>query len=73
VPPRLRAKNQLNSAVRAPPTCKYPVGEGANRTRTSPEGVPEALEILAIRPVGLSRHQKRFILAELEVEGERPN
>ena len=28
-----RAKSQLNSAVRAPPTCRYPVGEGANRTR----------------------------------------
>jgi hypothetical protein len=24
----------LNRAVRTPPTCKYPVGEGANRTRT---------------------------------------
>ena len=33
VPPWCRAKSQLNSAVRAPPTCRYPVGEGANRTR----------------------------------------
>jgi hypothetical protein len=29
----------LNSAVRAPPTCKCPVGLGANRTRT-PLGMP---------------------------------
>ena len=36
VPCSLRANSQLNSAVRAPPTCKYPVGEGANRTRTLP-------------------------------------
>src|SRR3954465_4316272 len=30
----LRAQSQLKSAVRAPPMCRYPVGEGANRTRT---------------------------------------
>src|SRR5438132_4986451 len=29
-----RAKSQLKSAVRAPPTCRWPVGLGANRTRT---------------------------------------
>ena len=28
-----RAQSQLNSAVRAPPMCRYPVGEGAKRTR----------------------------------------
>src|SRR5262245_26706707 len=28
-----RASSQLKSAVRAPPMCRYPVGEGANRTR----------------------------------------
>src|SRR5437773_187591 len=32
-PPSRRAKSQLKSAVRAPPTCKCPVGEGAKRTR----------------------------------------
>src|ERR1019366_10635562 len=32
VPPYWRAKSQLNSADRAPPTWKYPVGDGANRT-----------------------------------------
>ena len=30
------AYNQLNNAVLAPPTCKLPVGDGANRTRTVP-------------------------------------
>src|SRR3954465_11998945 len=34
VPPVLRAKSQLKSAVRAPPTWRYPVGDGANLTRT---------------------------------------
>src|SRR3954468_24107352 len=32
-PPCRRAKSQLKRAVRAPPTCRYPVGEGAKRTR----------------------------------------
>ena len=31
VPPVWRASAQLNSAVRAPPTWKKPVGDGANR------------------------------------------
>jgi len=33
VPPVCRAKSQLKSAVRAPPTWRYPVGDGAKRTR----------------------------------------
>src|SRR5215467_7813009 len=33
-PPWRRAKSQLNSAVRAPPTWRCPVGLGAKRTRT---------------------------------------
>ena len=32
-PPEERANSQLNTYVRAPPTCSNPVGEGANRTR----------------------------------------
>ena len=32
-PPLPRARSQLYSAVRAPPMCRAPVGEGANRTR----------------------------------------
>ena len=32
VPPWPRANSQLNSAVRALPTCKWPVGDGAKRT-----------------------------------------
>ena len=31
LPPRPRAYSQLNSAVRAPPICRKPVGEGAKR------------------------------------------
>ncbi len=34
VPPILRAKTQLNRAVRAPPICRKPVGEGAKRVTT---------------------------------------
>ena len=34
VPPLARANSQLYNAVRAPPTWRYPVGDGANRTRT---------------------------------------
>ena len=34
-PPWWRANSQLKSAVRAPPTCRCPVGLGANRTRIS--------------------------------------
>src|SRR5206468_143370 len=37
-PPSRRAKSQLKSAVRAPPTCKCPVGEGAKRTRGAMSG-----------------------------------
>src|SRR4051794_18914686 len=33
-PARPRANSQLYSAVRAPPMCRAPVGEGAKRTRT---------------------------------------
>ena len=33
-PPKWRASSHENSAVRAPPTCRYPVGEGANRVMT---------------------------------------
>src|SRR5882672_2088900 len=34
-PPWWRAKSQLKSAVRAPPTCRWPVGLGAKRTLTA--------------------------------------
>src|SRR5580692_2093600 len=33
VPPVFRAQSQLKSAVRTPPMCRYPVGDGAKRTR----------------------------------------
>src|ERR1700730_8722562 len=32
-PPSRRAERPVNSAVRAPPTWRYPVGDGAKRTR----------------------------------------
>jgi hypothetical protein len=32
VPSKCRASSQLNSAVRAPPMCSAPVGDGAKRT-----------------------------------------
>src|SRR5947209_5792854 len=38
VAPAWRAVSQLYSAVRAPPMCRAPVGEGAKRTRMSPRG-----------------------------------
>ena len=34
LPPIFREYSQLYRAVRAPPTCRLPVGEGANLTRT---------------------------------------
>ena len=34
LPPWWRANSQLNSAVRAPPMCRKPVGEGAKRVTT---------------------------------------
>src|SRR5436853_3153141 len=34
LPPRPRAYSQLNRAVRAPPICRKPVGEGAKRVTT---------------------------------------
>lgn len=35
-PPCFLANNALNNAVRSPPRCRNPVGDGANRTRTIP-------------------------------------
>src|SRR5579872_6537374 len=63
VPPRPRAKNQLNRAVRAPPTCRYPVGEGANLTRISPAGFPGALEVVDMFLAGLSWQRKTLHLS----------
>src|SRR3954451_20343703 len=37
VPPSWRAASQLNSAVRGPPMCSAPVGEGAKRRRIAPD------------------------------------
>jgi hypothetical protein len=54
VPPRPRANSQLKSAVRAPPTCKYPVGDGAKRTRISPANFPDALKVVDMLLASLS-------------------
>src|ERR1700709_1318538 len=35
VPPKCRAKAQLKRAERTLPTCRLPVGDGGNRTRTA--------------------------------------
>src|SRR6185503_1765483 len=35
LPPWWRANSQLNKAVRAPPMCRNPVGEGAKRVTTA--------------------------------------
>src|SRR5664280_2261614 len=43
VPPDWRATSQLNSAVRALPTWKYPVGDGAKRTLGASPGTPRLL------------------------------
>src|SRR5215471_5015067 len=59
LPPWWRAKSQLNSAVRAPPMCKNPVGEGAKRTTTLILSYAAAVvcvlrdEFTRCRPVGL--------------------
>ena len=49
-PPWWRANSQLNSAVRAPPMCRKPVGEGAKRVMT----VGEVAVIGAERWISLS-------------------
>src|SRR5579863_6097241 len=50
VPPVLRAYNQLKINVRALPTWRNPVGEGAKRTRGLPcSGDVEGLDISRIR------------------------
>ena len=40
MPPRPRASSQLNSAVRALPTCSRPVGLGAKRSRMTVRSLP---------------------------------
>src|SRR5712691_3107283 len=49
VPPLLLANSQLNRAVRAPPTCRKPVGEGAKRTRT-PAGAAGSVRGFSMQP-----------------------
>src|SRR3954468_24436910 len=60
-PPNFRAYSQLNSAVRAPPTWRYPVGDGAKRRR----GLSE-LFIAESRMTSGSTHDARTRRAERE-------
>ena len=41
-PPQWRANSQLNTAVRAVPMCRVPVGLGARRTRIARLGLASA-------------------------------
>src|SRR5262245_13662462 len=72
VPPSFRAKSQLKRAVRAPPTWRYPVGDGAKRTRIIPVilACPLESEDLAKRgPEEFARfHQHRPLPPGLQIE-----
>src|SRR5580698_5717929 len=50
VPASCFANSQLKSAVRAPPTCRYPVGEGAKRTRMASCVLSVISPVLLARP-----------------------
>src|SRR5512144_3348669 len=52
VPPWCRAKAQLNSAVRARPTCGLPVGDGQNLTRTAEPSPAGAGSVTSYHLVG---------------------
>src|SRR5262245_3076247 len=58
-PPWWRANAQLNSAVRAPPTCRWPVGLGAKRTRTgSLMGIGSGTTAYSTRSEAEAPHQR---------------
>ena len=65
VPAVFRASNQLKRAVRAPPTCSEPVGEGANLTRTGV--VPSMFTAARRRP---NRHVESCLMAGVALEWE---
>src|SRR5512144_1334349 len=60
VPPTCRANAQLNSAVRARPTCGLPVGDGQNLTRTAEPsaeaGSVTGYHLVGQRPDARDRH-----------------
>src|SRR5262249_3021920 len=56
------ANSQLNRAVRAPPTCRYPVGDGAKRTRGF------SGELIQVDP---SSFWRLFILSDSAIEIEQ--
>src|SRR5438270_2660796 len=59
VPPVWRAYSQLNSAARALPTCRNPVGAGAKRTR-GPATAAEATLTLAMPKSVLTPQSEDF-------------
>src|SRR5215472_9449209 len=72
VPPWCRAKSQLNSAVRAPPMCRKPVGEGAKRTMTLiPRGWEGASAISTIGQRVFREHLAQPGLHDLAGRGVR--
>ena len=70
VPPCLRAKSQLKSAVRALPMCRKPVGEGAKRTVTViPGGWGAAEPISTIGQLVVPKHLTQAGLHQLPCRG----
>ena len=60
LPPVRRAQSQLNKAVRAPPTCKYPVGDGANRVTTFCDTAWHSSSAKPVKTIRLS-HSKTVV------------
>src|SRR6266550_698778 len=70
MPPWCRAKSQLKSAVRAPPMCRKPVGEGAKRTVTViPGGWGAAEPISTIGQLVVAKHLAQAGLHQLPCRG----
>src|SRR6267142_3062683 len=70
MPPWCRAKSQLKSAVRAPPMCRKPVGEGAKRTVTViPGGWGAAEPISTIGQPVVAKHLAQAGLHQLPCRG----
>src|SRR5208283_3322319 len=76
VPPLRRAYSQLKIKVRALPTCKKPVGDGANRTRSiTSEYIGSGRQALGARRPAEPRNQPGPLKAESrkpKAQGLRP-
>src|SRR5438270_9271633 len=72
LPPWCRANSQLKSAVRAPPMCRNPVGEGAKRTTTLiPRGWGRAPVISTLGQRVVAEHLAQADLHDLSGRGVR--